>query len=152
MPRSPSLAPRLQSLREAAGLTLDQLARKSGLSRPALTKLERGERKPDWETVQRLASALGVSVSAFAGEGEQVPVRLVKAAKAYARAYDQVERQSRKDGVGSVSLFARFQEAQVELNLAALDSFAAKVEPTPAAAPNRSGKPARQRRTSARPV
>jgi transcriptional regulator with XRE-family HTH domain len=139
--RSTTFARRLQDLREAASLTLDQLARKSGLSRPALAKLEQGEREPDWETVQQLASALGIRVAAFAGETNPVPVRLVKAAKAYARAYDQVEQQSRGDGIGSVALFARFQEAQVELNLAALDSFAAKVE---------TGKPAKKRRPSAR--
>jgi hypothetical protein len=52
--------------------------------------------------------------------------RLWRAARAYARAYDQVERKSRGADGANVELFARFQEAQVELNLAALDLFAGK--------------------------
>lgn len=50
--------------------------------------------------------------------------RLLDAARHYAQAYDQVEQKSRISSGNSVSAFARFQEAQVELNLAALDLFA----------------------------
>jgi transcriptional regulator with XRE-family HTH domain len=128
--RELSFGRRLQDLREAAGLTQADLARKAKVSRPALSKFEQGEREPSWEIVCQLAAALDVSVAAFqnqatAGAGE-VSKRLWQAARAYARAYDQVERQSRTTSGESVQLFAKFQEAQVELNLAALDSFAGK--------------------------
>ena len=123
-------ARRLQDLREARGVTQTELARKAGVSRPALAKLEADEGKPDWSTVCKLAVALGVSVAAFDQEGqpaESSQKRLLDAARAYARAYDQVEQKSRDSEMGSVESFAMFQEAQVELNLAALDLFAGQL-------------------------
>ena len=56
---------RLREMREAAGLTQVQLAQKAGLHPQGLIKLERGERKPAWETVIALATALDVSCDAF---------------------------------------------------------------------------------------
>jgi transcriptional regulator with XRE-family HTH domain len=133
-----TFARRLQDLRAAAGLTQQDLARRSEISSQTLSKLEQGDKEPTWGTVCQLARALDVGVEAFAGDGpyappargehNAVPTRLVRAARAYALAYDRVERSSRGAGMGSSELFAQFQEAQVELNLAALDSFAAKLE------------------------
>jgi transcriptional regulator with XRE-family HTH domain len=60
-----SFAQRLRELREAAGLSQYELARRSGVSKQALSKLEKGERQPSWETVRKLARALDVSVAAF---------------------------------------------------------------------------------------
>ncbi len=129
--RAPTFAARLRAMREAADLTQSQLAQQSRVSRQALSKLERGEREPTWETVRQLAHALGVNVTAFDND-EPVgasPSRLVQAARAYGQAYDQLEQKSRDVAMGSNELFARFQEAQVELNLAALDLFAAPPPP-----------------------
>ena len=48
-------------LREAAGLTQEELAERAGLSRKAISLLERGERKrPYPHTVRALADALGL--------------------------------------------------------------------------------------------
>jgi transcriptional regulator with XRE-family HTH domain len=58
-------AGRLKSLREARELTQDELARQTGLNRFSIAKLEQGLREPNWPTVLRLASALGVDVGAF---------------------------------------------------------------------------------------
>jgi transcriptional regulator with XRE-family HTH domain len=63
-------ARRLKALREAAGLTQEQLAEAAGLNRYGLAKLEQGVGQPHWPTVLALAKALGVSVAAFAGEEE----------------------------------------------------------------------------------
>ena len=53
---------RLRRLREAAGLTQEELAERAGLSRNAISSLERGERKrPYPHTVRSLAEALGLS-------------------------------------------------------------------------------------------
>jgi transcriptional regulator with XRE-family HTH domain len=41
------------------------LAKLSGLSKQALSNLELGNREPNWNTVQRLAAALGVSCDDF---------------------------------------------------------------------------------------
>lgn len=56
---------RLKELREAAGLTVYALAKKSKISKQALAKLEKGESEPTWSTVQKLSRALGVPVGAF---------------------------------------------------------------------------------------
>jgi transcriptional regulator with XRE-family HTH domain len=61
-----TFAERLQSLREAKGLSQYALAKRSGLSKQALSRLELGDREPSWGTVQVLAAALGVSCEAFA--------------------------------------------------------------------------------------
>jgi transcriptional regulator with XRE-family HTH domain len=54
--------PRLRLLREAAGLTQEELASKAGLSARAISVLERGERKrPYPHTVRSLAEALDLS-------------------------------------------------------------------------------------------
>lgn len=56
---------RLKALREKAGLTQAQLAQKAGLSPQAIAALEQGTRAPTWETVRRLAMALGVGEQEF---------------------------------------------------------------------------------------
>jgi DNA-binding XRE family transcriptional regulator len=58
-------ARRLRTLREQAGLTQSALAEKSGLSVQAISALENETRAPKWETVQRLALALGVDEKEF---------------------------------------------------------------------------------------
>jgi DNA-binding XRE family transcriptional regulator len=55
----------LRSHREAAGLSVDALADKAGLSRAAVYHLEQGTREPTWDTVQRIAEALNVSTEEF---------------------------------------------------------------------------------------
>lgn len=56
---------RLRELRAASGMTLRALAEAAGVTPDALVKLERGDRKPTWETVLALAKALGVDCTAF---------------------------------------------------------------------------------------
>jgi transcriptional regulator with XRE-family HTH domain len=64
--RPRSFSERLRSLREAAGLSQYALAKRAGLSKQALSRLESEAREPNWVTVQRLAAALGQSCEAFA--------------------------------------------------------------------------------------
>jgi transcriptional regulator with XRE-family HTH domain len=71
--RSTHFAGVLRRLREGAGLTLSALARKSGVTKQALSKLERGMNGATWDTVQRLALALGVDYLAFADPAVTVP-------------------------------------------------------------------------------
>jgi transcriptional regulator with XRE-family HTH domain len=59
-------AERLRSLREAAGLSQYALAKRSQLSKQALSNLEMGNREPTWNTVQRISAALGVDCRSFA--------------------------------------------------------------------------------------
>jgi putative transcriptional regulator len=61
-PKLPTLADRLRRLREAAGLSQADLAGQLGISRQAYWKIESGACGPRWQTVQRLAVALGVDL------------------------------------------------------------------------------------------
>ena len=56
---------RLAGLRLRAKLSVYALSKKSGITQPAIARLERGEREPAWGTVVALAAALGVSLAAF---------------------------------------------------------------------------------------
>ena len=59
---SPSFGAHLRRLREAAGLTQEELASRSSLSAKAISMLERGERKrPYPHTIRSLADALELS-------------------------------------------------------------------------------------------
>jgi transcriptional regulator with XRE-family HTH domain len=60
-------ADRLKTLIAEAGITKYRLSQLSGVSKQTLSKLEAGQ-QPGWETVMRLAKALGVSLDAFAIE------------------------------------------------------------------------------------
>ena len=69
-----TFAKRLVDAREAAGLSKYELARRSGLSRQALSLLELGEREPNWTTVQLLAAALGTDCRQFTDPDLTLPV------------------------------------------------------------------------------
>ncbi len=66
-------AGRLRELREAAGLTQQQLALRASMAWRTITHLEGGDRKPSWETVLALCQALGVSPEAFLQEPADRP-------------------------------------------------------------------------------
>jgi transcriptional regulator with XRE-family HTH domain len=56
---------RLKELREGLGFTQGELAERAGMSQAGIANLEQDRTKPVWETVQKLATALGVSCEAF---------------------------------------------------------------------------------------
>jgi len=60
-----SFGRRLKELRSAAGLTQPVLAEKVGMSKSGLADLEQGRYQPSWDTVVKLAAALGCSCEAF---------------------------------------------------------------------------------------
>lgn len=55
----------LRELREQAGLTLADLAKKSGVSMWSIRAYELGEREPSWRSFAALACALGASLDDF---------------------------------------------------------------------------------------
>lgn len=66
------LADRVRSLRKAAGLTLEQLAELSGVSRSMISLIERQETSPTAAVLNKLADAFGISLPAlFAGDLRQ---------------------------------------------------------------------------------
>ena len=63
-----SIGERLRAARERVGLTLDQTAELSGLSKAHLSRLESAERQPSIAALLALSGAVGTPVSALLGE------------------------------------------------------------------------------------
>ena len=62
------LAQRVRALRKARGLTLGELAARSGVSRSMISLIERGETSPTAVVLNKLAGALGTSLPALFAE------------------------------------------------------------------------------------
>ena len=62
------LGQRIRELRLAAGLTQAELARRTGIHRPNIARVEAGRHTPSLETLARLASAIGVPTTAVLDE------------------------------------------------------------------------------------
>ncbi|WP_353472731.1 XRE family transcriptional regulator [Salipiger sp. H15] len=77
---SARLARRLAALRAEAGLTLDQLAERSGISRAALSRFEKAETSPTAEVLGKLCLAYGLSMSRLMAMVEEGFTALVPAA------------------------------------------------------------------------
>jgi len=58
---------RVKRLRSQAGLTLEEFAAQSGVSRAMLSKVERGEKSPTLAIIVRIAKGLNVSMSTLMG-------------------------------------------------------------------------------------
>jgi transcriptional regulator with XRE-family HTH domain len=69
---------RVRAARRLAGLTLDQLASRSGVSRPNLSKIERGERTPGLTAAVRVAEALGTTLSDLLDQRPVEPVQVTR--------------------------------------------------------------------------
>ena len=65
----PSVGAALSALRQSEGLSLDALARQSGVSKSMLSQIERDKTNPTVAVVWRLAQALGVEVAELLGGG-----------------------------------------------------------------------------------
>lgn len=70
MADNPKLGDALRLRRQERRLTLDQLARRSGVSRAAISKIERGESGASTTVLGRLAEALDLSISQLIGSGQ----------------------------------------------------------------------------------
>lgn len=78
------IARRVRELRDAAGLSLDALAGRSGVSRSNISLIERGKSSPTAAVLDKLASALGVALAALfedKGSPEQEPSPLARVAE-----------------------------------------------------------------------
>jgi transcriptional regulator with XRE-family HTH domain len=72
---SPHLGLKLAPLRAAAGITIEQLAGKAGVSAGLLSQLERGKGNPGFNTLAKIAYALNVPIGTFfSGPVPQDPV------------------------------------------------------------------------------
>lgn len=60
---------RIRKAREAKGMSVGELAAKSGLTQDGIRKLEHGHRSPRYGTAWRLSGVLGVPAEKLMGEG-----------------------------------------------------------------------------------
>ncbi|MES2298682.1 MAG: XRE family transcriptional regulator [Pseudomonadota bacterium] len=75
------LALRIRQLRDARAASLDDLAKRSGVSRSAISLIERGESSPTATVLDKLAAGLGVTLATlFADDGADAPSPLSRAA------------------------------------------------------------------------
>ncbi len=65
------LGARIKALRLASGLTLDQLAERSGVSRAMISRVERGESSPTAALLDRICVGLGIVLSVLFREETQ---------------------------------------------------------------------------------
>src|ERR671929_428106 len=73
------VGPRVRALREGMGLSLRDLADRSGVSAPMLSQVERGETSPTLQVAQRISSGLELSLSQLLRLDEAPPVAIVRA-------------------------------------------------------------------------
>lgn len=79
---SAALSLRIKTLRTERKLTLEELSQRSSVSRAMLSTVERGEKSPTLPIIVRIASGLGLSLSALLGaEQDQADVAVIRAAE-----------------------------------------------------------------------
>jgi len=85
-----ALGPRIRQYRESRGLSQEDLARLLGVSRPALSMIETGERKVSAEEIKRLGDIFGISIDAFFDERKDPRVVIAEARAEYKKASDEI--------------------------------------------------------------
>lgn len=102
------VADNVRELRQAAGMTLVDLAERSGLGRSTLAQLEGGEANPSIETLWAIAAALGVPFGRLV-QPQQPDVRVVRCGGGVAVSSDAGDWLSRlvsaSDGRGSFEVY-----------------------------------------------
>ena len=77
-----ALGSRVKLFRHQTGITLEELAVQSGVSRAMLSKVERGEKSPTLSVVARIARGLNIGLSTLLGaEPDQADVAVIKVSK-----------------------------------------------------------------------
>lgn len=71
-PSGGAFGERLRELREAAGLSQAELARRTGIAQQSIAVWEAGKSDPGWSKVMKLAEALGVDCRAFQDQPAKV--------------------------------------------------------------------------------
>ena len=74
-----SVGPRVKALREAMGLSLRDLAERTGVSAPMLSQVERGETSPTLAVAERIAGGLELTLSQLLRLDESDGVSVVRA-------------------------------------------------------------------------
>jgi transcriptional regulator with XRE-family HTH domain len=75
---APAVGGNLRRLRVKRGLSLERLARHSGVSRTMLSQIELGQSAPTITTLWKIARSLGVTFSALIARGDDSAARVLK--------------------------------------------------------------------------
>src|ERR1700758_584155 len=78
---APVIGARVRALREGSGLSLRDLAERSGVSAPMLSQVERGETSPTLTVAARIAAGLQLRLSQLLRRDEQGAVTIVRASR-----------------------------------------------------------------------
>src|ERR671914_171047 len=78
-PAAPGIGARVRALREGMGLSLRDLARRSGVSAPMLSQVERAETSPTVAVAGRIAGGLDLTLSQLLRLDESDGVTVVRA-------------------------------------------------------------------------
>lgn len=62
---------RLREVREAQGMSMNQLGSLAGLDQVTISRIEKGERSPTLRSLVKIAEALGVSLCCILAEAEK---------------------------------------------------------------------------------
>src|SRR5947209_13845880 len=76
---TPAIGPRIRLLRDGMGLSLRDLAVRSGVSAPMLSQVERGETSPTLAVAGKIAAGLELSLSQLLRLDESGSVSVVRA-------------------------------------------------------------------------
>lgn len=68
--QSPIIGKKLKNIRQARGMTLDEAAELTGVSKPMLGQIERGQSSPTVNTLWKIATGLKVPLSSFLRDRE----------------------------------------------------------------------------------
>jgi XRE family transcriptional regulator, regulator of sulfur utilization len=90
---APQIGERARALREAMGLSLRDLAERSGVSAPMLSQVERGETSPTISVAAKIASGLELTLSQLLrlDEGEHVSISRAGGRRRYQRGGHSIE-------------------------------------------------------------
>jgi transcriptional regulator with XRE-family HTH domain len=86
-PAAPAVGPRIRALREAMGLSLRDLAERSGVSAQTLSQVERGETSPTLASAAKIATGLELTLSQLLrlDEGQHVALSRATGRRRYER-------------------------------------------------------------------
>jgi len=79
--QEPAMGPRVRQLRQAKGLSLLDLARRTGLSEQALKEIEDGQASPPLGVLIKLGKALDMRLGTLIAAGEERPYTVVRVAE-----------------------------------------------------------------------
>jgi transcriptional regulator with XRE-family HTH domain len=71
-PRQARIGKAIKAVRNAQGLTQEELAARADLHPTYISDVERGVRNPSWDVVARLAEGMGVPAAVIAAEYDKL--------------------------------------------------------------------------------